>query len=83
MPNPTGSASAVAQITPRRKPQARGQTAASFILTAQHVDGSGMFTARSYPGEVTADPSAGTGELLAVIFSRLLHVIPQSCVVGS
>ena len=75
MPNPTGSASVVARISPWKP---RGQTEVTFILTSVYVDSSGQIVSRSDPGAVTVNLMAGTGELLAVIFSQLLHGLPQA-----
>jgi hypothetical protein len=76
MPNSSGTASPVARITPRRKP--KGQTEVTFVLTAVYTDSSGQIISRSDPGTVFVDLAAGTGEMLALIFSQLLHGLPQA-----
>lgn len=76
MPNPTSSSSPVSRFTPRRKPG--GETEVTFVLTAVYVDGSGQIVSRSDPGTVSVNLAAGTGEMFALIFSQLLHGLPQA-----
>ncbi len=74
MPNSTRTPPAVTRLP--RKP--RSEITYAYVVTVQHVTEDGFIAAQHDTGQVSLPASSSAGDVLALIFARLLHGLPQA-----